>query len=271
VAADLDEAKLSFVCSANLADSLSVANLTPEQQTFLAGIGTLAEREKLRDFIVNKRFRRDIFVKGALLLSPADVHHRWDGARFALTIRREEISLRIKGVLGEATLKEEVYAPILDALAEGPRTIRDLAADPRMASLSRPILQQALTVLVGVGHVQPALDAAGQSDRAVSVRRFNAAVMNKARATRDLVYLASPVTGSGVEIARIPQLFLLAAQEGHDDPPAFAWEQLSLAGHKVARDGKPLDTPEENLAELRELFDQFNRRRLPLLRSLGIA
>ncbi len=271
VAADLDEAKLSFVCSAYLADSLSVANLTSEQQNFLGGIGTLSEREKLRDFIVNKRFRRDVFIKGALPLSPGDLHRRWDGMRFVLSTRREEISLRIKGVLGEATLKEEVYAPILDALADGPRTTRELAADPRMAALSRPILQQALTVLVGINHVQPALDAAGEAGRAVSVRKFNTAVMDKARSTRDLVYLASPVTGAGVEISRISQLFLLAGQEGHDDPPAFAWEQLSRIGHKVARDGKPLDTADENLAELRELFDQFNRRRLPLLRSLGIA
>jgi hypothetical protein len=79
------------------------------------------------------------------------------------------------------------------------------------------------------------------------------------------------VTGSGINVERIPQLFLLARRMGDPDPVAFAWRQLDRVGHKVARDGKALETEAENLAELRELHLRFERRQLPLLQSIGVA
>jgi hypothetical protein len=181
------------------------------------------------------------------------------------------VSLKIAGAAGEATLKEEVYSPRLDALEKGPTTTAELLADEGIAAVGRPSLVQALTVLVSMNHLQPALDAVGERDRAVSVDRFNDAVMRNARSNGQLQHLASPVTGSGVGVERIPQLFLAARREGHQDPPAFAWEKLSRAGHRVTRDGKPLETPEENIAELRELFQRFSNRQLLILQSAGIA
>ncbi len=271
IAADLAEAKLNFACSAHLADNLAIAHLTSAQLAFLGSIQNVSERETLRDFILNQRFRRDIFVKGALPLSALEAARKWDSARFALTTPRPDIPMKIAGKVGEVKLKEEIYAPILDVLAEGPRTTRELAEDARTASLGRSVLQQALGILVGANHVQPVLDRAGEADRLPSVRAFNSAVLEKSRSHRHLLYLASAVTGSGLNVERIPQLFLLALREGHEDPPAFVRLVLEEAGHKVARDGKPLDGPAEELAELRELFKRFENRQLPLLRTLGIV
>ena len=42
-------------------------------------------------------------------------------------------------------------------------------------------------------------------------------------------------------------------------------------GNKIIKEGHTLDSPEENLAELRSLAIQFKEKSLPLLRALGIA
>jgi hypothetical protein len=82
------------------------------------------------------------------------------------------------------------------------------------------------------------------------------------------MYLASPVTGAGVQVNRQQQLFLLAADAGKTsstEQAKFAWETLAAQGQRVMKDGKPLETPEENLLELSNQIAEFYERRVPIL------
>ena len=83
--------------------------------------------------------------------------------------------------------------------------------------------------------------------------------------------LASPVTGGGVTLDRISQLFLLAVNAGEENPAAFAAAILGEQNQRILKDGKTLETPEENLAELAQRYSEFAAKRLPLLKQLGIA
>lgn len=58
--------------------------------------------------------------------------------------------------------------------------------------------------------------------------------------------------------------------EGQDDPPAFVWDVLKSQGAQLVKDARELETSEENLAELREVFAGFTENRLPRLAVLGI-
>ena len=49
------------------------------------------------------------------------------------------------------------------------------------------------------------------------------------------------------------------------------WNVLATQGQRVIKEGKTLDTPEENLAELTTQATQFMERRLPLLQALEVA
>ncbi|WAJ26872.1 hypothetical protein [Antarcticirhabdus aurantiaca] len=86
-----------------------------------------------------------------------------------------------------------------------------------------------------------------------STRAFNAAVCEWARDNADLGFLASPVTGGGIAVDRFAQLFLLSIGAGARQPKDwadFAWSVLAAQNQRIVKDGKPLDTPEENVAEL---------------------
>jgi hypothetical protein len=159
----------------------------------------------------------------------------------------------------------------LDALAAGPRTLRQLVAEKPIADLGWARLTQALTVLVGSGHLQPALNAKGEDERMRQTKSFNMAVMDRAKASADLQALASSVTGGGVIVDRFQQLFLLARQAKHADPAVFAWEALTAIGQRLVKDGRPLETVEENLADLRERHATFTEKQSPVLQQLGIV
>lgn len=272
VAEHLAAAKLDFLSSADTLDHIESINLTVDQQHLLAEIAEPALRETTRDYLVNRQFRRDTFVRGRLALSSIEVRESWLSLRVALTLVRSDIPATVKGVLGEATLQPQVYDPILDALSEGPRTLQQLSADARLMQLDFAALQQAITVLIGAGHLVPCLPEDGDSDRAASVRAFNVAVLERARYGEELQFLASPVTGSGHYLSRCDQLFLMHHQARlEESPECFVWKALSSQGQRVLKDGKLLQDEAENMAELRSRYAGFLAKRLPVLRQLSIA
>jgi SAM-dependent methyltransferase len=271
VASDLSAAKLSYVASAHLLDHIDAINLTAEQSALLAEIKDPIRREGLRDLIVNQQFRRDIFARGAVPLTPHEARKAWLDLRFGLSTVRGDVPLKVQGRRGEANLHAEVYEPLLDAFARGPRTVRQLVEDPKVAALGWVRVQQALLILVGAGHLQPCLEVKGDVKRKERARAFNAAVIQRAQSSADLQFLASPVTGGGQRVDRISQLFLLCRERKQSDPVQFAWNLLSGQGERLIKNGQTLQTAEENLAEIRMFYDLFINKQLPILEQLGIA
>ena len=51
----------------------------------------------------------------------------------------------------------------------------------------------------------------------------------------------------------------------------FAWDMLAAQGQRVAKDGKALESAEENLAELARQAGEFADKRLPVLQALQIT
>ncbi|MCW5720966.1 MAG: methyltransferase regulatory domain-containing protein, partial [Devosia sp.] len=270
VVRDLDKAKLTFVGSAALLEQMDAINLTPDQQNVIGDIADPALRETAKDYMTNKQFRRDVFAKGPLRISARATQKAWLERRFALSVPRQDVEMKVSGALGDATLQTEVYSPLLEALDGSPKTVRELTAEPAVAALGWGRLQQALFVLVGMGHVQPCLPAQDQSARIKSTTSFNLAAMQRAQDNADLQYLASPVTGNGIAVDRFQQLFLLALANKEKDPAEFIWRLLEGQGQRLVKEGKTLQSAEENLSELRERYLVFEKR-LPTLKSLGIA
>lgn len=271
VAAEMASAKLNWVTSAHLLERMDVINLTEPQQKLLAEVPEGTRRETLRDFMINQQFRRDVFLKGAVKLPPMRQHDEWKERRFVLAVDRRSIVMKVQGTVGEVTLQEEVYKPLLDVLdADTSLSFEALLAHPVLAPLGVLRLQQALMLLVGVGHVHPALPTEGEAVRNQRCRAFNQAILDRAVWSSDLSYLASPVAGGGVVADQITQLFMRGVLAGDADPVAATWANLARNGQRLVKDGKALATEAENLAELRQRFDNFQSRTVPLFRRLGI-
>ena len=51
----------------------------------------------------------------------------------------------------------------------------------------------------------------------------------------------------------------------------FVWQILQAQGQKLVKEGKTLETAEENLAELTEQANAFSTKQMPILKALQIA
>jgi hypothetical protein len=274
VAQWLDDAKVSFVASAHLMDHVEAVNLTAEGRKLLADIRHPILRQSVRDYFINQQFRRDVFVKGPRRLSNLDQMEALRAQAFVVTTHPDEIPMKVTGALGEATLQEAIYRPVIEVLAEdnfAPKTIGELERHGKLKSLNFNQLFQALLVLSGAYHIHPAQQVSKEShQRCIALNRH---ICERARDSGNITHLASPVTGSGIPVDRFLQLFLLAAQ--HDkktiaEQAAFAWECISAQGECLVKDGKKLETDDENIAELTRQATAYGEKRRPILKALGI-
>lgn len=271
----LAPAKLDFAASAHLLDQVDELNLSAEAQAMLRETGHEVFRETLRDFYVNQFFRRDIFQRGRRRLSALEQYELLDSTRFALQTPGEEIPLQLTGPLGEVGLQEAVYHPLIEAMgrdAYRPKRLSELRA--ALPQMPMPQLLQAVKILTGLGHVNPAQDEKVVEAVHPRTARLNREICRRARFSGDTLFLASPEIGAGVMVQRIEQLFLLARAEQGSKPEDWArsaWSILEQQAYRLQKEGRRLETPEENIAELNQLAKSFAAKRLPILQALGVA
>jgi hypothetical protein len=270
----LEQAKLSYACSANYIDHVDTVNLTAEQQALLREIPDNMFRETARDIIVNQQFRKDYWVKGGRRLNSVERMEAIRKLRVVLVAPRRDVTLKVSGALGEGIMSEEVYAPILNLLADHtPRTLGQIE-QALSGTANFPQLLQVSLILCGTGALAIAQDDKAISKARGATDRLNAALLERARGSSDISYLVSPVTGGGISVDRFHQLFLLFIAQGKKLPQEWAmltWQVLASQGQRLIKNGKELANSEENLAQLQEMAELFAKMRLPILKKLGVV
>lgn len=270
----LEAAKLEFACSATLGDHVDVINLTAAQQALLNSIGNATLRQTVRDFVVEQQFRRDYWVKGARTLPVLDRAELLRTLRLVLVVPRAEVRLTVNGSLGEVALLESVYRPILDVLADQqPKTVAHIEQTVQHLGITFAQIVQAVVLLAAAKYLALAQDDAVAATARKKTDKLNAHLMQQARASGNVLYLASPLTGGGVAVTRFEQLFLLAINQGKEQPVEWAqaaWGLLALQSERIVKEGCALATPEENLAELTAQAQAFATQKLTVLKALQV-
>jgi len=277
LARQLESAKLGFACSAHQMDLLDVLAHRGQISKVLAKIDNPILREVARDFALNRRFRRDIFVRGARRLSASERIECMLDVCFMLQTSAAEIPTKTCGPENEVPMDEALYGPLVEVLASTagtPRPLREIAADRRLAHVSKEQLLQAIRILVGLRHLHPVFAADVTMRKQAHTKRFNEAMSNQARHHNNMKYLASPVLTGGVSINRFQLLFLLARQQklqSAEEWAKFAFQTTSVQDQRLRVQGKIIDDPEERLAEFRKRAQKFSEDELPMLQAFGVA
>jgi len=271
----LEGAKVQYACSANYLDHIDALNLTAEQQAFLQDIPDPMFRETARDFMVNQQFRKDYWVKGARKLNTLDQALALRAVQVVLTTPRDDVALKVSGALGDATLQEPVYAPILDLLADHkPRTLGQIEQALQAQGLGFAQITQAAMVLSGAGHLGLVQDSAVAAKAKKHADKLNAHLCQKARGSNDIAHLASPLVGGGVALNRFQQLFVASIASGKKHPAEWAqaaWQVLAAQNQKLVKEGNTLESAEDNLAELTQQATTFAEKQLPMLKALQVV
>lgn len=274
MARSLDDAKLTFLGSARVLDGLDTIQLDEDGRNLVARFDHPLMRETIRDHLVNRRFRADIFVKGARKLTGPERREAWLAQAFVLTKPSIDIPKRIQCARGEVELPADRYDPVIEALSDEAcqtRTVADLLQHPKLFGRDHRDLIDVLTVLFGAGLAAPAQEGSERvSQRCAALNDY---VLSNARSSVDVQHLVSPITGGGVMVPHLTQLFILAFREGTSDAAALAdyvWRFLDGLGERLVRNGNRIETRDETLRELEGAATKFVRFDQPHLKSLEI-
>lgn len=274
VSARLAEAKMDFAASASLIDNMPGLGVPSHCQDMLAGISDLALYETTRDYLVNRQFRRDIYVKGKRQMTVAEIADRLDEYSFLTLADADELPLSLTTAAGAATLREEIYAPVWKALraAKGKVVSFAVLCDAVAGKgITRGQLAEVLFVLTGRGDIAPATQSATVEDDVRASVSLNHELCRRSKYSAGANNLAAPCIGAAVTVTRVQQLVLLALWEGVTEVEATVWDWLSAQGERLVSDGKTLETAKENIEEIRKIRKEVTDKLLPALQRLGAA
>lgn len=274
VARDLAAAKMNFVGVAELQGAYPGIFLNDAQRQLVDKLPNPEQRETLKDYLLNTSFRKDVFVRGARRLTVQRQAEQLGQLTLALTIPRAAASLTMKLPGGEVKGVPQLYDPVLDALAQRPHTLAELACLPALAGQTmQPVAQ--IAALLTAGN-QTAIYAAQNSDAAPdSAWRINAVLAAQARYGDEFHALCSPLLGNGISASYVERLFYLGLRQAPDDvtPAALAhtaWQVMRAGGQRMRRDGVALQTDQDNVEALTRAAQEFLDARLPLWRALKL-
>ena len=269
----LAPAKVQFGCTADYIGLIDAVNMTDEQSTFLGDIQDSVFRQSVRDFMLNQQFRKDYWVKGIRKISLIEKKEAQRSQRVILTTPRADVPIKLAAPIGEAKLQEEIYKPLLDLMADHmPRSLGEMEVALKDQKIQFNQIVQAVMLLSGMGHLYAVQEITPENSKRAD--SLNLHLMQKARGSKDVIFLASPLTGGGHEVRRFQQMFLLAFKNGKknvDEWAQFAWTVLSAQNQKMLKAGQVLESEDDNLVELNTLAQVFADKQLPILKALHIA
>ena len=271
VARELDGARLSFAASANIADDLVKLAAPAPLQRQIQETQDRTWRQTLLDYAGDKPFRRDVFVRGRNMLGQAEREALLAETRFTLLKAPGAVSFEFPIPIGQVKGAPGVYRPIVEALAEGPRSYGELMRLAPFAGAQDGVLLQAITLLVGGRQIHPVTEGGELGGGPAAA--FNRAILDRLAFDEVPTHLAAARAGTAVRVDFPEALALNAAVHGQGDIAEVAragWAMMARTGRRLLDDGAVLADQASNQAALIDHIERFNRVRLPLLRGLGV-
>ncbi|MGE0715839.1 MAG: methyltransferase regulatory domain-containing protein [Alphaproteobacteria bacterium] len=226
----LATAKLSFVGTCDVVDTIDRFVMAPETAKFVGELPAGPMRETVRDLVRNNGFRRDVFVRGPAPMTPAEWRDQVRVQRFAPMRRRDRCPLSVSFPVGKVDINAQAFDPLLDRLADGPASIAELGA--LVGEAQDGVVLRRLVTLVAAGYAYPC-PPDSDTDPAPAAR-FNRTIVREIAAGHPHDILATPVLGAGI---RIPSSRVAGHADGTLPPaaPGSEAETDTLAEQRLIR------------------------------------
>jgi hypothetical protein len=273
---DFAEAKLTYVGSASLPENRLDLCIPKHLRSLVQEAPDTAMRELLKDYIVNKQFRRDIYVKGPQSLSPREQLARFRKTLFAPGGADTSGMGKFQLPVGEITIKTADIQALMSRMIGQPAEGADLIATLEQFGYKASEAVLIIILLIHASAIAPARPNAAAVDTAPSAK-LNATLLEMAAEADTHRFLASPVMGSALAFPFIDRIAVLAtlrtdgAKAASDhDLAKYAFEALAASGQHFRRDGKALEASDSNLAEIARIIGEFRTQRLPRWKTWGL-
>lgn len=210
--------------------------------------------ETHRSFILNERFRRDVYVRIGMHPLKYAPPEAWDDVRFGPLYDAGTLKRAIDCAAGQAAYQGELYDALTEVLSSKALTPAELRKEPLLASIAPDAIVDGLKLLCASEQfgtfLAPIRDGAAPGQRARLASRFNRAVLDaRLQGGVTSVTFASPVTGRGVTVSPIAAVVVLALEDGCAPDSAAEWATAWLDGRNVTlqKDGRALSAAERRV------------------------
>jgi SAM-dependent methyltransferase len=267
VAKEFRRAKLEYVGSATLAENMLPELLPPALRDAIVEQQSADLRQDLQDLVINQGFRRDIFCRGPLPRSGKDLEGIEDMRLYRLSAIEKGHTVKFETTFGEIAMEYRAFAEVIEALADGPKSVEELLAlpNPAKTKIPRVLLLMLHSNILAVGAAQPGTVEIAQ--------RQNAVIARAASNGAPYLHVAAAMLGSGAAASDIDLMLIDTWLEssGKADVPALAagvGKRLAGLGRQLHHEGKPVESGDSK-QRLEELATAFLETVLPKWRQLG--
>ena len=269
----LGNSKTEYVASANLLENISVLNLTPAQDKYLGTIESISLKETIRDYLLNQTFRKDYWVKGQVALSAEERIRTLDEFHLIAAQSLSNFEYKIKCNIGDANLTETIYKPIIDLMSDNKvRSINEIRSKlSHDGSLETQQILEALYILVGIDALSLAYEHEHAKRNVKNTKNLNNAFIERSVEATYVNYLVSPLTGSGIPVGRVEQIFLhlhMQKVEKESELARGAQKILEQRGQTLTLEGAAIPHGQELEAELLKQAKNFKNDLKPIYKSL---
>ncbi|MCP9915178.1 class I SAM-dependent methyltransferase [Cyanobium sp. ATX 6F1] len=254
--------------SATLADLFEQLMAEPMRSLVLAESDPVI-RQTLIDLATNKSFRRDLFVRGPLPLSPQRRQMRLAALQVRLQEPTSTDTYKFNSDFGELTADPVNCAALEAVLVAGPKSLGEL-----FAATTTDVEELVLLVALLLSANRLGLDRGEAGRKALEgAQRINLKLMELMAEGAGYTQLVAPAIGSGVGFNLLQSLIRTALAQGleTDNLIACVLFALSEIGAELRGPQNELvSEANEQVEVLRGMAETLARERLPLLRSLGV-
>ena len=267
---------LRYVGEGGIVENLLEHSVMPEFVELLRSESDRRSRESLRDFIQNRFFRRDIYVKpsgGEEIPGDRLLHDFLFGLVAAPVQIPNSVDLpdapglqfegpwfeRIKQLLGYRVL-----------------TLAEILADTALCASPEEELLEGIKLLSVGGSLTPfatreVVPPRGPAESIQVVPKLNQVHLRNRDWSAPSFTLASPVMGSGISLNGLEAALLEGLQQ--PEPITWVWSELQSRGiNLLSRDEHtPIGAEDKGRDALQQALDQFTRHKLPKLAYLGVV
>ncbi len=271
VAEIMQSAKLDFACTSEAIEGLPHFNFPQDILNFLNKIESPVMREQVKDYFLNRQFRKDIYIRGSRKISDFERVEKLIKTNYILPTT-QELPKKISVPLGEINFPEGLPEKIFEYFSEDnfkPKTFEKFIKNNPF--IAKTDIFQMLVILIQGGKLMPCQnDSAAQSVKK-NCLALNKFICNRAKVADEVGFLASPVLGGGYPVGRFDRIILSAMFDGKknvDDVANFVWEIISAQGQRLTNGTQLIESAEENISRLRNMAQDFFDNRLKIFKAL---
>ncbi len=273
---EMDAAGLRFAGHAEIAGNFPALSVVPElANDFLDGSDRIA-RESIRDFVTNRFFRRDVFVRvdEAHQVRPDDDNLK--STLFGFLVSAEHAPSSIEWAGGKVSFAGAWFDRLKKLLAYRVLSLSEIVQDPILRNIPKDELVTGIKQLTiggffapfARGEIEP---AGGAVEKIRLVPKINEVLFDRYDWAGRALVLASPVAGSGVALNSL-EAALLGGLRTHD-PVSWIAAELNHRGVGIQTidEGVPINDEAEARKAITRSLELFQKHKLPKLAYFGVV